>query len=386
MACADEEFVDIGLRGRAFDPAHRGRLADVVDLADDRKDRAADVRQGDQVAVDREAAAHHPVVRDELLEQFGDSGPRPRDPALRREEATLLLPRQQRLAVVQLTQEVESRLGGLDRVEHLEPGARQPPRDVDAGKDVIGHEIGGTSGQPGGQVHRQRGQRVDRRPERDDAGEVLGLPVGRGLIGEHPALGVAGKVHVAAGDLLDGVDRFAQRDHMVGEVALHATFDLVGRAEVDDPRVDARLVQDADGAVVAGDVPHVRRHHHRVHHQHRRARRFRTGPGVGREIAPEPVHRHALDDLKRRRHRAGLEAAVPEHFQPVLRGGHQPAHRPGYRRQVHDDPTPLFPDHSLPSPPKTAAVIMAQRVGTTAAIAQRGPPRLAGDGGDAERG
>ena len=269
------------------------------------------------------------------------AGPGPRDPAVGREEAALLLPRQQRLAVVQLAQEVEPRLRGLDRVEHLEPGARQPARDVDAGEDVIGHEIGGARGKPGGQVHRQRGQRVDRRAERDDAGEVLGPPVGRGLVGEHPALRVAGKVDVAAGDLLDGVDGLAQRDDMVGEVALHAALDLVGRAEVDDPRVDARLVQDADRAVVAGDVPHVGRHHHRVHHQHRAARRFGAGPGVGREIAPQPVHRHALDDLERRRHRAGFQAAVTQHFQPVLRGGHQPPDRPGYRRQVHHDPLPF---------------------------------------------
>ena len=125
----------------------------------------------------------------------------------------------------------------------------------------------------GGQVHRQRGQGVDGRTERDDAREVLRPPVGGGLVGEHAALGVAGEVDVAVGDLLDRVDGLAQRDDVVGQVALHAALDLVGRAEVDDPGVDARGVQDADGALVAGDVPHVGRHHHRVHHQHRRARR-----------------------------------------------------------------------------------------------------------------
>ena len=43
MACADEEFVDIGLRGGALDAAHRRRLADVVDLTDDGQHRAVDV-------------------------------------------------------------------------------------------------------------------------------------------------------------------------------------------------------------------------------------------------------------------------------------------------------------------------------------------------------
>ena len=107
-------------------------------------------------------------------------------------------------------------------------------------------------------------------------------------------------------------------------------------------------VQDADRALVAGDVPHVGRHHHRVHHQHRRPGRLGPGPGVGREVAPQPVHRHALDDLERRRHRAGLQAAVAQHFQAVLRGGHQPPHWPGYRRKVHHRRAPLLRSHQSP--------------------------------------
>ena len=335
MPCADEEFVYVGLRGGALDPAHRGRLPDVVDLADDREHRAVDVGQRDQVAVNGEPAGHHSVVRDELLEQFGDGRTGPRDPAFGRQEPPLLFARQQRLAVVQLAQEFQPRLRGLDRVEHLEAGARQPARNVDAGKDVIGHEVRGSGGESGGQVHRQRGQGVHRCAEGDDAGQILGAAVGRGLVGEHAALRVAGQVDVAAGDLLDGVDRLAQCDDVVGEVAVHAALDLVGRAEVDDPRVDPRLVQDADGAVVSGDVPHVGRHHHRVHHQNRRSWPRGPWPGVGREVAPQPVHRNALDDLERRRHGAGFQAAVAQHFQPVLRGGHQPSHWPGYCRQVH---------------------------------------------------
>ena len=155
MPCADEEFVDVGLRGGPLDAAHRGRLADVVDLADDGQHRAVDVGQRHQVAVDGEAAGHHPVVRDELLEQLGDGGPGPGDPALGGQESALLFAGQQRLAVVQLAQEVQPRLRGLDRVEHLEAGARQPARDVDPAEDVVGHEVGGRGREARRQVHRQ---------------------------------------------------------------------------------------------------------------------------------------------------------------------------------------------------------------------------------------
>ena len=299
MSCADEVFIDIGLWCGALDAANGRGLADVVDLADDGEDRAVDVAERDEVASDGEPAAHHAVVGDELLEQFRDRRTRPRDVAIGHEEAALLLARQKCLAVVQLTNEVESRLRGLDRIEQLEPRAGQPAGNVDAAEDVVGHEVGGADRQAGGQVHRQSGQGVDGRPERDDARKVLRPSVRGGLVGEHAALRVAGEVDVAVGDLLHGVDGFAQRDDVIGEVALHAALDLVGGTEVDDPRIDARRVQDADGALVAGDVPHVGRHHHRVHHQHRRPGRLRARPGVRREVPPQPIHRHALDDLER---------------------------------------------------------------------------------------
>ena len=43
MPCADEVFVDVGLRCGPLDAAHRRGLADVVDLADDGEHRAVDV-------------------------------------------------------------------------------------------------------------------------------------------------------------------------------------------------------------------------------------------------------------------------------------------------------------------------------------------------------
>ena len=227
MTGADEEFVHIGVGGGTFDAAYRGRLTDVVDLSDDGQHRTADVGQRHQIPVDRETAGHHPVVGDELFQQLGDRRPRPCDPPLGGQEPALLFAGQQRLAVVELTQEIQPRLCGLDRVEHLEPGPGQPAGDVDAAEHVIGHEVRGRRRQARRQVHRHRGQRVHRRSEADDAGQVLGAAVGRRLVGEHPALRVAGEVHIATGHRLDRVDRLAEGHHVIGEVALHPALDLV---------------------------------------------------------------------------------------------------------------------------------------------------------------
>ena len=73
----------------------------------------------------------------------------------------LLLARQQGFAIVQLAQEVQSRLRRLDRVEHPKAGAREPAGDVDVAEDVVGHEVRRAGSQAGGQVHRQPGQGVD---------------------------------------------------------------------------------------------------------------------------------------------------------------------------------------------------------------------------------
>ena len=162
MPGPDHHLVHLGTRCGPLDAAHRRRLADVVDFADERQDRAGDVGQRHQLTVDREAARHHPVVRDELLEQFGDRRTRPGDPALAVQEAALLLARQQGLAVVELAHEVDARLGGLERVEHLEAGARHPAGDVDPVEHVVGDEVGGDRAEVGGNAHRQRGQGVHR--------------------------------------------------------------------------------------------------------------------------------------------------------------------------------------------------------------------------------
>ena len=271
MSCADEVFEHLGVRRRPPDAAHRRGLADIVDLADERQYRAGDIGERHHLPVDGETAGHHPVVRDELLEQFRDRRARPGDPPFALKESALLFPRQQGLAIVQLAHEVDPRLGGLQRIHHLKTGARHPAWDIQPVEHMIGHEIGDAGRHVRRHAHGQRGQGVHRGTERHDAGEVLRTPVGRHLIAPHPALRITDQVHILAGGVLHRVDGVAERDDVVGEVAAHAALDLVGRAEVDDPGIQAIGVQDAHRAVLAGDVPHLRRHHHRVHHQHRRA-------------------------------------------------------------------------------------------------------------------
>ena len=94
MAGAQQRLVDLGVGSRVADAADGGGLTDVVDLADERQHRAGDVGEGDQLAVDGEAAGHHPVVRDELFEQFRDRRAGPGDPALGVQETALLFARQ----------------------------------------------------------------------------------------------------------------------------------------------------------------------------------------------------------------------------------------------------------------------------------------------------
>ena len=228
MACPDQIFVDLGVGRCAPDTPHRGRLTDVVDLADESQHGTGDIGQRHQLAVDRETAGHHPVVRDELLEKFGDRRPGPGDPAFRLQESALGFPRQQRLAIVQLAHEIDPRFGGLERVEHLKAGARQPTWDIEPVEDMVSHEIGDTGSQVGRESHRQRRQGVDRGAERHDAGDAFRASVGRRLVAEHPTLRIAGEMHVLTGDVGDGVERLAQRDDVVGQSAAHPAFDLVG--------------------------------------------------------------------------------------------------------------------------------------------------------------
>ena len=88
------------------------------------------------------------------------AGPGPGDPAVGLEEAALALARQQRLAVVELADEVEPLAQRLGRVHQPEAGAAQPtPGTPRRGEDVLGEEgrgraIAASSGRPKGSVPR----------------------------------------------------------------------------------------------------------------------------------------------------------------------------------------------------------------------------------------
>ena len=162
MSGPDQVFVDLGVGRCTPDTPHRGRLADVVNLADEGQDGARDIGERHELAVDGETTGHHPVVRNELLEQLGDRGSGPRDPAFRLQESALGFPGQQRLTVVELTHEIDPGFGGLEWIEHLKTGARQPTGNVEPVEDVVGHEIGHSRSQIRWKPHRQRCQRVNR--------------------------------------------------------------------------------------------------------------------------------------------------------------------------------------------------------------------------------
>ena len=80
---------------------------------------------------------------DELADHVGERRAGPGDPALGLEEAALALARQQRLAVVQLADEVEALAQRLGRVEQAEAGPAHPGGHAGGGEDVLGEEGGG---------------------------------------------------------------------------------------------------------------------------------------------------------------------------------------------------------------------------------------------------
>lgn len=117
MTDGQRGFVYLGVGCGTHDPAHRGRLTDVVGLADKRQYRTGDLGERHEVTVDHEATGDHAVVGHELTQQFGDRRTGPRDPAVGLEKPALILAWQKRLAVVETAEEVDAAAYGLDRIE-----------------------------------------------------------------------------------------------------------------------------------------------------------------------------------------------------------------------------------------------------------------------------
>ena len=204
--------------------------------------------------------------------ELGQRRARPGHPAVALQEPPLALARQQRLAIVQLHHELDPAAERLDRIEQEEAVAAEPGGQRRAAKDV-GDQAGQPRGQLLGEPERHPQPRVDRAAERDQRAQPVVAAVGGRLVAEHPALGVAAQVHVAAGGLADAVDGVRDGQHVIGERALQPALLALGGAEVDHPRIDAVLVQEGDGAGGGRDVVDLGGQHHR---------RARAAPRGGR--------------------------------------------------------------------------------------------------------
>ena len=128
MPGVERQLVDLGARRGVGDRADAGGGGDLVDGSDHRQDGAGDVGERHEPVLDHEPALEHPVVGDELAQEVGERGPRPRDPSVGLEEPALAFAGEQRLAVVELEDEVELVAQRLHRVEQPKPGAAGPRR------------------------------------------------------------------------------------------------------------------------------------------------------------------------------------------------------------------------------------------------------------------
>ena len=214
MAGVDRELIHVGARCGLSDRAHARCRRDLVDGAHHRQDRARQIGQAQRPVLDHEPALEHPVRGHELTDELRQRGPGPGHPALPLEESPLALARQQRLAVVELEQELDPAAHRLDRVEHPEASAADPGRDsAVAERDREG--LGDLDRQLLGQAERHAEPRVDRAAERDQRGQAFVAPVRGRLVTEHAALGIAGEVNVAAGLRPHSIDRLGHRHHVV---------------------------------------------------------------------------------------------------------------------------------------------------------------------------
>ena len=342
------QLVDLGAGRGLADRAHPRGRGDLVHRADDRQDRAVDVGQGQQPVIDDEAALEHPVVGDELVHEVGQGGPGPRHPAVGLEKAPLTLAGQQRLAVVQLHDELQAAARRLDRVEHAKARAAEPGRHLPASEHVVGQHGGQAPGELLRQPERHPQPRVDGTAEGDQRGQPLAPPVGGGLVAEHAALAVAGQMHVAAGGALHPVHRIGDRDHVVGQRALKASLLAFGGAEVHHPRVGAVFVQQGDRARGRGDVVDLGGEHHRGDEQDRRARRAGSGSALGPRapvgarpalgvVVAQPVDPVLGGDLVGRRLLAGGQAPEAGDLERILRGRAEAGDRRGDRlgQEIH---------------------------------------------------
>ena len=199
------------------------------------------------------------------------AGPRPRDEPLARQEAPLALARQQRLAVVELHEEVEPGAQGLHRVQHPEARAAGPGRQRPPAQEPVGDEGRATARHVLRQAERHRLAQVGRAAERDDAGHALAAPVGGCLVAEHAALASSAEVDVALGRRADAIDGVADGEHVVGEVRSRPPASRSGAPKSTTQGSTPCSCSDPTAVAAGDDVADLGREHHRRDEQDRPA-------------------------------------------------------------------------------------------------------------------
>jgi hypothetical protein len=323
----ERQLVDDGAWGGQADRPHPGGGRDLVDGPDHRQDRGLDVGQREQAVVDGEPTLEQPVVVDELAEELSQCGARPGHPAVGLQEASLPLARQQRLPIVKLEDEVDAVAHRLHGIEQRKAVAARPRGESAAAEDPVGDQVRQARGQVLGEPEGHTVAGVDGAAEGHQRGQAVVAAVGGHLVAEHPALGVATKVDVAAGQLTHIVDGVRDGEHVVGQCALEATLDAFRGAEVDHPRIGAVVVEGGDRAGGRRDVVDLGGQHHRRHEQDGRSDAARAvAVVIGRRVVVAQAVDAVLGrHLVGRWLLLGIEPAEASHLERVLGSRAHPA-------------------------------------------------------------
>src|SRR5262249_3837185 len=143
----------------------------------------------------------HAIVDDEVLDEGPERRPRPGDEARTAEESTSRLALHDPLAIVERPEKLDPLLELFARAYELEGRARQlarqsfDPREHDLRDRKERTERGSGQIAPNG---RDVLVEIDRAAEGNDRSDSLSAKVGRRLVGEHAALGVAAQVDALA--------------------------------------------------------------------------------------------------------------------------------------------------------------------------------------------
>src|SRR5262249_20834582 len=163
-----------------------GPPRELVARAHKEEHRTADVGERYRAPVDDEAARHHPVVHDELVDELAERWAGPRNEAFAAEEAAPRLAPLERLPIAELLHEAGELRDLLPEAEELEPRARDPAGQaldaIQRGFDERSRRPNDARGHVGAHFRKVLVD-VDRAAEGDDRGHALGAPVSGRLVG-----------------------------------------------------------------------------------------------------------------------------------------------------------------------------------------------------------